>query len=481
MKKIKLFLFITSLVLTTSIMAQNRADVLRQHVHILAADSLEGRGLGTEGKEKAVKYVIQQFETVGIEPLAQQYRHDFEFMSGAIRVSATNVAGYLEGTDPNLKDEFIVLGAHYDHMGYKEGKDGRATYNGADDNASGVASIIEVAKYLKANQDQLKRSVAIVAFDAEESGLIGSDYFLRDSIVNPDQIKFMFSVDMVGMYSTIGGVRLLGMGLLDGGEELATQVAQQKDVVIDKMNKRKVPFTDTGSFLEYEIPAAAVFTGMKSPYHQPEDTAEKLDYEGMDKVTSLLGGVTVKLSQQEELTPHRSVTNTNPAFVLGYRLAMGSSHFDYKDEFFRSKSRFSFETGLYAQIQLTYALFLQPEVVYDYNSAKHPDGKLNQHSLTTPLNLMLRTNSGSDFYPNFYILAGGYYSWHLDGKIGGDKMDYDAVFNKQEYGVSFGVGFEIWKAQIGWVMRRSLTDLYQNTSNGDVNKINSRITLGWRF
>ncbi|MBI9062321.1 MAG: M20/M25/M40 family metallo-hydrolase [Marinilabiliaceae bacterium] len=481
MEKLKLFIVITTLVLTTTNKAQNRADVLRQHVHILAADSLEGRGLGTQGKEKAVDYIIQQFEAVGIQPLAEHYRHDFEFMSEAIRVSATNVVGYLEGTDPKLKEEYIVLGAHYDHLGYEERKDGCAIYNGADDNASGVATIIEVARYLKTSQDKLKRSVVIVAFDAEESGLIGSDYFLRDSIINPEQIKFMFSVDMVGMYSTIGGVRLLGMGLLEGGEELAAQAAQQKDVVIDKMNKRKVPFTDTGSFLEYNIPAAAAFTGMKSPYHKPEDTAEKLDYEGMDKVTDLLGGVTVKLSQQEQLTPHRSVEKASPAFVLGYRLAVGSTHYDYKDEFFRSKSCFGFETGLYAQIQLSYALFLQPEVVYDYNSAKHPDGTLGQHSLMTPLHLMLRTNSGSDFYPNLFVMAGGYYSWHLAGEIGGDKMDYDTVFNDREYGVSFGVGFEIWKAQIAWVMRHSLTDLYQDTTNGDVNKISSRITLGWRF
>jgi len=141
----------------------------------------------------------------------------------------------------------------------------------------------------------------------------------------------------------------------------------------------------------------------------------------------------------------------------------------------------SFETGLYAQLKLTDALFLQPEVTYDYNSAKHPDGTFRQHAITTPLNLMLRTNSGSDFYPNFFVMAGGYYSWHINGKAGGRKMNYDTDYNDRGYGLSVGAGMEVGKVQLGWVMRRSLTSLYQDTSNGDVNQVNSRLTLGWRF
>jgi len=160
MKNLNLFFIIITLMITTIGMAQKQADVLEQHVHILAADSLEGRGLGTKGKEKAVDYIVEQFQEAGIQPLLVDFRHDFAFMENLIRVKATNIVGFIEGTDTKLKNEFILLGAHYDHLGYRQHKKGRTIYNGADDNASGVATIIEVARFLKENQSQLKRSVA---------------------------------------------------------------------------------------------------------------------------------------------------------------------------------------------------------------------------------------------------------------------------------------------------------------------------------
>lgn len=482
MRNIKYYLFFLLFLPTTTLFGQDNVEILKKHVHILAADSLEGRGLGTAGKEKAVSYIVEQFKTIGLEPVTNDYKNDFHFtINGTVRVAATNIVGVIKGSDPELSEEFIVLGAHYDHLGYRTRKGKRIIYNGADDNASGVATIIEVARFLKENQAQLKRSVAIVAFDAEESGLVGSEYFLSDSIISPDQIKFMFSVDMVGMYSSIDGVRLLGMGLLKGGKVLAADIANKKGISVNKMNKRKVPNTDTGSFLKYQIPSVAVFTGMKSPYHKPQDTAEKLDYEGIGKVTDLLGGLTMGLSQQQALLPDQSLTRGAPFLALGYRLAMGSSYFNYDDEYYRGKSKFAFETGLYGQVKLTNALVLQPEVVYNYNGLRHVEGKINLHSLTTPLHLMLRTNNGSDFYPNFYVMAGGYYSWHLDGTVGGDKMDFDSIYNDHEYGLSLGAGFEIMKIQMGFTVRRSLSDIYKASSADNITKINTRLSLGYRF
>ena len=109
-----------------------------------------------------------------------------------------------------MKNEYIVIGAHYDHLGVKKGE----IYNGADDNASGVATLIELGKALKKNQSNLKRSVMLVAFDAEEIGLVGSKHFINHTSATDMDIKLMFSIDMVGWYKASGAVNYAGTGTI---------------------------------------------------------------------------------------------------------------------------------------------------------------------------------------------------------------------------------------------------------------------------
>ena len=184
---------------------------LEKHVYTLASDSLLGRGFGTEQGVKAAEYIADQDRSAGIEPVNGSYFHPFNHRSGILNIAGINVAGIIPGNDPELKEEYIVLGAHYDHLGWKVKGGDTVVYNGADDNASGTATIIEIGRNMAANQGSLGRSIIIVAFDGEESGLIGSTHFVESSMVPPDKIKLMFSLDMVGMYKAHNGLDLVGV------------------------------------------------------------------------------------------------------------------------------------------------------------------------------------------------------------------------------------------------------------------------------
>lgn len=202
------FRVIILLLLTTPVFAQQKASVsnLRKVVEVLASDSLKGRAYKSEEIKLAREYIIENFQKVGLKPYGNSFEHKVswhEQLDGNQEV--TNIVGYIEGSDAKLKDEFLVIGAHYDHVGYTADGD-TVIYNGADDNASGVSGIIELARLLLSNNQRPARSILIVAFDAEEVGLVGSTKFVKNSPIPLDKIKAMMSVDMIGRADLINGV-----------------------------------------------------------------------------------------------------------------------------------------------------------------------------------------------------------------------------------------------------------------------------------
>ena len=203
-------LLIALMLLGVTAVAQTRQQRLTEHVYYLAADSLQGRKAGTEYSRKAASYIQRQYEEIGLKPFFGDWFHYFApgGEDSSIGAKYVDVVGVIEGSDPKLKNEYIVLGAHFDHLGVRKGK----VYNGADDNASGSAALIEVARELYARRDCLKRSVIIAAFDAEELGLWGSKA-LADTLVKAvgqDRIKLMMSLDMVGWYTASGKLNWRG-------------------------------------------------------------------------------------------------------------------------------------------------------------------------------------------------------------------------------------------------------------------------------
>ncbi|MER3462304.1 MAG: hypothetical protein C4342_04740 [Armatimonadota bacterium] len=175
---------------------------LKQHVEYLAADTLQGRAAGTPGDGKAAEYIAARFREVGLKPLASggyfQVARGVAVRTreGSATVDQRNVIGWVEGSAPDLCKEYVIVSAHYDHLGARLGE-GDAIFNGANDNVSGVAGMIEAARALTSSNVKPKRSIVFVAFYGEERGMLGSRYYaanppfpLRDTIavLNLEQI-----------------------------------------------------------------------------------------------------------------------------------------------------------------------------------------------------------------------------------------------------------------------------------------------------
>lgn len=165
------------------------ADSLLHHVAVLSSDAFEGRRTGTKGAIKAKSYIINQFKSLNVEPLGESFEQDFSFDRRGETFQGTNVLGLIKGTD--LPEKYIVLSAHYDHEGVK----GDKIYNGADDDASGISALFAFAEYFKENPPQ--HSVIFAAVDAEELGLVGSQYFVNNSIVAKNDIRLNINMDMI--------------------------------------------------------------------------------------------------------------------------------------------------------------------------------------------------------------------------------------------------------------------------------------------
>lgn len=166
-------------------------DLTIQTLKFLASDELEGRKPGTQGHEKAQAYIKRQFKAIGLKPLSSDYEQPFtvKLRGEKDSVQASNILGFIKGT--YHAEQYIVIGAHYDHVGIKDGE----IYNGADDNASGVGALLAIADYFSNNPPG--HSLLFLAFDAEESGLQGAKFFVDNPMVDLKDIAMMINMDMI--------------------------------------------------------------------------------------------------------------------------------------------------------------------------------------------------------------------------------------------------------------------------------------------
>ncbi len=468
----KLILLAAAFILTLPLTAQFKttSDQVKEHVDILASDSLLGRGFGSPQGLKAANYIAEQFAMAGIDALDGKYLHPFIHREGILNIAGNNVIGVIRGNDPELQEEYILLGAHYDHLGWKIRGGDTVVYNGADDNASGSASIIEIGRNLVERKSELGRTVILVAFDGEESGLLGSKQFLSDSVLPPHQVKLMFSLDMIGMLEAHNGLDMKGVRLLHDADYLVGELAEKYNLNITKANDKIEQRTDTAPFGKIGIPAIAPNTGTESPYHKPEDTREKLDYDGMAQVANYMSDVSLYLSSQETLSdmiaPQEGEVAGSSAktFRAGVRLNMGSGYHRYKDQFYRGKDIFAISAGVLASIRLSDHFKLQPELLYESTGSQHSDGVYRSHSLTTPVNIQVLTSE--EEFVRSYLQLGGYYSYHFAGNIAGTAIDFDNSYNRNEFGITIGVGMEVMEmVQLGFYFQLGLSDLNQLSDN----------------
>lgn len=195
MKKIHLVVFVFIIIScgTSNSLKTDKAKVGRI-MNFLASDELQGRDSGSEGIEKAAEFIEKEFESNRIKPYFQSYR---DTLSNSQKI-AYNIVGFIEGSDDQLKNEFIVIGAHYDHIGIRSAVNGDTIANGANDNAAGTTTVLELARYFgKAKSN--KRSLVFALFSAEEKGLLGSKHLAKKLKGRNLNLYSMLNFEMVGV------------------------------------------------------------------------------------------------------------------------------------------------------------------------------------------------------------------------------------------------------------------------------------------
>ncbi|UJP64688.1 M20/M25/M40 family metallo-hydrolase [Mongoliitalea daihaiensis] len=489
---ILIFLFLVSFSLQAQ---ENLVQRLERHVQILAADSLEGRGLGTIGHAKAVAYLEQQMEEIGLQPFQNgSFIHEFPYKVQLVQVNGKNIVGMIPGSDPELSKEIIVVGAHYDHLGFEILPSGtQRNFPGADDNASGVAGMLEIARLVLTGNERPKRTLVFIAFDAEESGLIGADRFVKaDKPFDNSAIKAMFSLDMIGMLGKAKGLELKGWETLADAKDLMARAQAREEITIKKMDASIEMRTDTWPFGKIGIPAIHVFTGLISPYHKPEDTPDLLDYEGMAKVTRFVTALTLEMANAANLSAIPSFAPEKvmggKALQFGAKIGLGNSHNRHVQESFRANGVFAWEAGLYGSWNMTNNLQLVVSSLIDSNGSTTPyfeEDKLRRYSVTIPALIRLTTGPSEDGVGKAFVGAGAYFRHHLSQGLpefaGIDIVGPAWEFPDQEWGLNLQFGFQVSKFTMTFDWRNALTQPFSLESRPDLEVYNRNFRVGLAY
>lgn len=261
-------------------------DSLLKHVKTLSSDAFEGRRTGTSGALKARNYIINAFEALEVKPLGESFEQPFSFKSAIKTYNAVNVLGLINGTTHS--DKYIVISAHYDHEGVKNGE----IYNGADDNASGVGALMAFADYFKTNPP--KHNVILAAFDAEELGLKGAYYYVDNAIINLENIVLNLNFDMI---SRSENKELFAVGTRYSNVLKKTVLAFENIGQVNLMighegldsSDNWTNSSDQAAFHNKNIPFIYFGVPDHKDYHAPTDVYENIDQQFLlDAVQTLI-------------------------------------------------------------------------------------------------------------------------------------------------------------------------------------------------
>lgn len=473
--------FVMALLAWGGLFAQTQQERLTRHVYTLANDTLCGRKAGSEDAAKAAAYIVRQFEEIGIQPYFEEGWYQLFERNGK---TYKNVIGIIPGNDPILKDEYIIIGAHYDHLGISDGQ----IYNGADDNASGTATIIEMARILKNQQSKLKRSVIVAAFDAEEIGLWGSNHLSKT--LDLSKIKLMMSIDMVGWLEKGKTLQLQGAATIRDGKRLLREEAEKMhlDIKTKDFETSLLGATDTQGFAKKGVATLYITTGLKSPYHKPEDDPELIDYKGMDRVTDYLADVTMRCATDEDFAPSGKISpihsGKRKTFEIIPTVSLVNGYMAFPKAGFNGKSRYGVNASLMTQVNLNSHFALVTGVQYELMRAKYPDESnlfnaslpYQQQSVLVPLNLLV--NFGGAPGMDFFVETGGFYGRVLSVDfLGKPELSID----HNQYGISWAFGFRLGKVKISGGRRYQLNPLFVNTGAPKTKLHTGNFTIGYYF
>ena len=302
---------------------------IKEDVSFLADDALQGRATGTDGEKKAAEYIAERLKGLYVEAKGTDgFYQDFNFTPkthphDSIKfntnedgsITGRNVIGYID----NKADHTVVIGAHYDHLGL--GGDGSlyrdsiaAIHNGADDNASGVAVMLRLAKKLM--KGNTNNNYLFIAFSGEEMGLIGSNYFTKNPTIDLKKANYMINMDMVGRLKADSTLAVYGTGT----SPMFKQVLNAHNEKFKLIQKESgIGPSDHTSFYNSDIPVLHFFTGQHKDYHKPSDDAEKLNYKGMETIANYIYNIISDLDDNNKLAFRKTKNESEevPRFKVG--------------------------------------------------------------------------------------------------------------------------------------------------------------------
>lgn len=389
----KKYLLAATVTLSLLISNAQRVDSLaiKKHIYYLASDKLKGRAPGTAGEKQAANYIAGLFKQYNLSPMGtngyfqpftyhqSNNPHDTVHTSGK-KYQGRNIIGFLD----NGADKTIVIGAHFDHLG----NDGRGSslekeskgkiHNGADDNASGSAGVLELARYYSSNGVTEKTNFLFICFSAEEAGLIGSKYYTNNPTLALDKIQCMLNMDMVGR-------------LVDSTKKLMIYGVGTNDLFVNKLNKINhgrfklvldsagVGPSDQTSFYLKKIPVLHFFTGQHSDYHKSTDDPEKINYPGEASVLEYMIDVINDFSTLGEMKFYE--TKSNESAKTSFKVTLGiMPDYSYQGKGLRmdavTKDKPAYKAGLQDGDILIELGDVKVENIYDYMNglAKYKKG-----------------------------------------------------------------------------------------------------------
>ncbi len=303
---------------------------MKDDVTFLASDALEGRETGTDGEKKAAAHIIERFKKIGLKPGGTQgYYQEFKVTPAmnphempkvgeghdTLAIVGNNVIGIID----NPGDLTVIIGAHYDHLGYGGVSslyrgDSSQIHNGADDNASGVAAMIQLAVQL--SKADLPLDIMFIAFSGEEKGLWGSNYFSKNPTIDLANVSGMINLDMVGRLDEEKALAIHGIGTSPSWPGIINK--SNTDNLRLVLKESGVGPSDHTSFYLQDIPVLHFFTGQHGDYHKPSDDAEKLNYAGIVKIVSMIDRFVIELASKDKLgfTKPKDVSSDTPRFTV---------------------------------------------------------------------------------------------------------------------------------------------------------------------
>jgi hypothetical protein len=294
-----------------ALLAENRSSAaaldsitrseLQRHVEVLADDTFEGREAGARGGHAAAGYIAKLLQQFEMQPAGDRGSY-YQGFNGSCR----NILALLEGCDPEVKQEVIMVGAHYDHVGYGTQRNSYGPWgyihNGADDNASGVAGLLELGQALSQLPQPPRRTILLAFWDGEEKGLLGSKHWVQAPTISLSRLKCCLNVDMIGRL-TERRVEVYGSRSCAGLRQTVS-VANATGLDLDFTWQMRDD-SDHWPFFSQNIPILMLHTGLHRDYHRPSDDAEHINVAGLEEVSRLMFQTTLALANADQLGKFR--------------------------------------------------------------------------------------------------------------------------------------------------------------------------------